>query len=146
MSATGRRYRRETLVSTVEKVEITVPQMSMTTLVRRAIAHYNRRNPAGRPASLDSDTDFLCRLMVNYLRHQCSEYDSLRTFLRQYAHDGDHEFVGAVVKGRVLRMIAAQYPALHDEARNQAVREDRVVNGQARAGGRGHTTTVRQRR
>lgn len=146
MTAKGRRYRRETLISLVEQMDITVPEMSTTALIRRSIAHYNRRNPTSRPASLDSDTDFLCRLMVNFLRHQCSEYDSLRTFLRQHAHGDDHEFVGAVVKGRVLRLIAAQYPMLRSEARAQALREDQVVNGAPRAGARRHATTGRPRR
>lgn len=146
MTTTGRRYRRETLISMVEQIDITVPEMSITTLAKRSIAHYNRRNPTSRPASLDSDPDFLCRLMVNFLRHQCSEYDSLRTFLRKHARGTDHEFVGAVVKGRVLRLIATKYPMLRAEARSQALREDRVVNGEPRAGTRRRTTTAQPRR
>lgn len=146
MTTTGRKYRRETLIALVEQIEITVPEMSVTTLARRSISHYNRRNPTSRPASLDSEPDFLCRLMVNFLRHQCSEYDSMRTFLRKHAHGDDHEFVGAVVKGRTLRLIAAKYPMLRSEARTQALREDRVVNGEPRAGARRRTTTAQPRR
>lgn len=145
MTTTGRRYRRETLIALVEQIDITVPAMSTTALIRRSIAHYNRRSPA-RPASLESQPEFLTRLAVNFLRHQCSEYDSLRNFLRQHAHGDDHEFVGAVVKGRVLRLIAAQYPMLRAEARSQALREDQVVNGAPRAGIRRRTTPARPRR
>ncbi|PZT95423.1 MAG: hypothetical protein DI630_24360 [Gordonia sp. (in: high G+C Gram-positive bacteria)] len=146
MTTAGRRYRRETLIALVEQIDITVPDMSVTTLARRSIAHYNRRNPTSRPASLASDPDFVGRLMVNFLRHSCSEYDSIRTFLRKHAHGDDHEFVGAVVKGRVLRLIAEKYPMLRAEARSQALREDRVVNGEPRAGARRRTTTTQPRR
>ena len=45
MTTKGRRYRRETLIALVEQIDITVPALSTTTLIRRSIAHYNRRNP-----------------------------------------------------------------------------------------------------
>lgn len=138
MSRVQRRYRRETLIGLAEQIEITVPQLSTQALVRQALAHYNRRNPDRRPATLDSDPAFVTRVMVNYLRHRGSEYDSIRTFLRRHAHGDDHAFVGAIVKGRVLRQIAAQYPMLRGEARTQAQREDEVLNGAGRAARR-HT-------
>ncbi|MFL0579501.1 hypothetical protein [Dietzia sp. 179-F 9C3 NHS] len=146
MTGPQRRYRRETLIALAEQIEITVPEMSPASLFRQAIDHYNRRNPDGRPATLDSDPQFLTRLSVNYLRHRCSEYDSIRTFLRRHATREDHEFVGAVVKGRVLRQIATRYPMLRQEARAQALREDAVVNGAPRARGARPTTAGRTRR
>ena len=142
MTTPQRRYRRDTLTTMAEHIDITVPAMSTSSLIKRSIGHYNRRNP-DRPATLDSDETFLLRICVNFLRHRCSEYDSIRSFLRQHAHGDDHEFVGAIVKGRVLRQIATQYPMLRDEARRQAAREDAVVNGAARAGQRGLSRATR---
>lgn len=123
---------RETLTKLAQQVSVEVPEMSSSQLFRRAIAHYNRRNPDRRPASLDSDPEFICRLSVNYLRHQHSSYDSTRNFLRGIATKEDQAFVGAIIKGRVLRQIAVSYPMLRGEARNQARREDAVVNVAAR--------------
>lgn len=121
---------RATLTELANRVTVEVPQMSTSQLFRRSIAHYNRRNPGRRPADLDSDPEFLCRVAVNFLRHQHSSYDSTRNFLRGVATAEDRAFVGAIIKGRVLRQIALTYPMLRPEAKRQAHREDAVVNGE----------------
>lgn len=136
---------RATLTELAHRVSVDVPEMSPAQLFRRAIAHYNRRNPGGRPASLDSDPDFICRLSVNFLRHQHSSYDSTRNFLRGIATEDDRAFVGAIIKGRVLRQIALTYPMLRAEALKQARREDSVVNGTPqRNRSTSHTVTPRR--
>ncbi|TCJ75766.1 UNVERIFIED_ORG: hypothetical protein EDC92_1179 [Dietzia maris] len=136
---------RATLTELAHRVSVEVPVMSASQLFRRAIAHYNRRNPGGRLATLDSDPDFICRLSVNFLRHQHSSYDSTRDFLRGIATEDDRAFVGAIIKGRVLRQIALTYPMLRSEALRQARREDTVVNGAPRRNST-PSHTVRPRR
>lgn len=120
---------RATLVNLANDVTIDVPVMSTSALIRKAIGHYNRRNP-GKAASLDSDPQFVARIAVNFLRHRHSSYDSTRNALRAVATEDDRAFVGAIIKGRVLRAIARTYPMLAEEAGRQARREDAVVNGE----------------
>ena len=106
-------------------IDVSVPAMSVTTLIRHAVAHYNERNPHKRPADFAADEKFVSRICVNFLRHACSSYDRNRDFLRGIADDADRTAVGAVIKGRTLRAIADTYPMLAAEAEIQAaVRED----------------------
>lgn len=130
---TRRTISRTTLEKIAAEVTIAVPEMPATTLIRKSINHYNRRNPEKRPATVDSAPDFLARLAVNYLRHQHSSYDSTRNALRDVATKSDRDFVGAIIKGRVLRQIALTYPMLRSEAQKQAHREDATVNGASKA-------------
>lgn len=151
------RYSRAELTEAVNDLDMQIPSMPTGRLFRLALEHYNTRKPR-KKASLDSDDAFLLRISVNYLRHQVSEYDLIRDFLRRSAADHDHVFVGAIVKGRTLRAIAATYPMLRGEALSQAKKEDLKVraalsNGRAphrggtyaRSNSRSATTTRRRR-
>lgn len=122
---------RSTLITIAHQVTISVPDMSPTALITGAVNHYNRRHPQ-QPTTVDADPRFLARIAVNFLRHQHSSYDSTRNALRHVATADDRAFVGAIIKGRVLRAIARTYPMLADEAQRQAHREDATVAAPAR--------------
>lgn len=117
-------------------IDVAVPEMALPVLIRRAVAHYNARNPGKAAADYLSSEEFIARICVNFLRHECSIYDQSRDFLQGRASADDRAAVGAVIKGRTLRAIAAAYPALRDEAYRQAGREDHARVTQPGRGGR----------
>jgi hypothetical protein len=123
------RESRARLIAAANMIDVSVPAMPVTKLIRDAVAHYNERNPHKPPADFAADETFVSRICVNYLRHACSAYDRNRDFLRGIASDADRAAVGAVIKGRTLRAIANTYPILAAEAEMQAVREDAAWRG-----------------
>lgn len=68
----------------LDDLVVPLPTLSQEQLKKAAIKHYNARGfglsasrtETWRPASEDSDPDFLDRICVNYLRHVCSRYES----------------------------------------------------------------------
>lgn len=110
-------------------IDVAVPVMALPVLIRRAVAHYNARNPGKAAVDYASSQDLIARLCVNYLRHACTRYDANRDFLQGRASHADRAAIGAVIKGRTLRAIAITYPALRDEAQRQAEREDATRAG-----------------
>ncbi len=123
---------RADLLAAAKIVDVSVPEMPLTKLIRLSATHYNDRNTGKRAADFASDEQFMARICVNYLRHSCSGYDAHRDFIRAVASPEDRAAVGAVIKGRVLRAIAQAYPMLADEAHQQALREDTKPAGRRR--------------
>ncbi|MDK7145128.1 MULTISPECIES: hypothetical protein [Corynebacterium] len=113
------------LIAAARQVPVEIPNWPLSRVLRKAIQHYNRRNPDKPPATMQSDPEFLKRIAVNWLRHMGSNYDAHRNSISALAHKEDRKTAGSIVKGRILAQIAIQYPQLADEARHQAFREDR---------------------
>lgn len=118
--------RAKTLTDLVSKIEITVVQMPMADAVELAIGHYNVRKEERegfsydwRPATADSDPEFLDRITVNYLRHQGTTYDSLLNKLKGLVGKSQ---AYVLVHNRTLDAIAEAYPDLEEECENQHVR------------------------
>lgn len=109
-------------------IDVSVPVVSTVELIRKSTAHYNHRNPSQPidPTALTADPRLFARLAVNWLRHECSNYDNNRDLLRRMTSRDVREDVGATIKGRTLAAIAAAYPHLREEARRQAQRTDRL--------------------
>ncbi|NBT26652.1 MAG: hypothetical protein EBT09_08900 [Actinobacteria bacterium] len=109
----------ERLLDAIEAMPITVTTLTTTQVVANAIRYYNSRQEnrvldrddyTPKYANPDSDSLFLERITVNYIRHELSQYDRVR----------------------VYALIAATYPQFADEcdrqlaARAEAER-DRVI-------------------
>jgi hypothetical protein len=95
-------------------------------LISKAVSHYNsrqsdfalsRREIDYRIASVGDDEYFLNRLCVNYLRHCCSNYDSV--LARFLGRVGTGEAY-TIVKRRVLLMIGEVYTWLAEECEIQS--------------------------
>lgn len=114
-----------TIITAAREVPVEIPDWPLSRVLRKAIQHYNRRNPDKSPATMQSDPEFLKRLAVNWLRHMGSNYDSHRDSISSLAQPADRKTAGSIVKGRILAQIAIKYPQLADEARRQAFREDK---------------------
>jgi hypothetical protein len=117
----GVNTKRRKLTQKIDK--ITVPQLELEVLLDAAINHFNERQrakprdyPGEQVADRNSDSTFLVRIQVNYLRHRESDYDDVL--------DGAHGRIGltgsyARLRLRVLDAIAKQYPHLAEECRRQ---------------------------
>jgi hypothetical protein len=96
-------------------VEVKVPLLTRERLIRLACDHYNQRG-GDFLAGPDSETMFLERICVNYLRHELTNYESHlgRIAGKVGSWDGYRE-----IKGRVLDAIAARYAWLGEECARQ---------------------------
>ena len=123
MTDTNRLTSRQ-ITTIANAVDVSIPTDPLPEVFQRAIAHFNaRRKPDTPAAHWDSNTDFLARITVNYLRHVCSNYDSYRNQLRRL-HPHDRNAVGSIVKARVLATIARTYPTLREACRQAAEWDD----------------------
>ena len=119
--------RAQELADLVSKIEITVTEWSMASAVELAIGHYNvlKEERVGfrydwEPAAADSDPEFLDRITVNFLRHECTTYDSLVNNLKGLVGK-DRAYV--LLRNRTLDAIAEVYPDLEWECEKQHVRD-----------------------
>jgi hypothetical protein len=90
-------------------------------LLKNAINHYNSlwadRGKFEKSASEDSDKDFLNRIKVNYLRHNCSNYEEeLENIFNQIGKDDGY----FLLKKRILFEIGCVYNDLKPECERQA--------------------------
>jgi hypothetical protein len=115
---------REKTGDYVRQVEIVVPKFSQVSLLDKAIWHFNKRlaerefegREFGEPASRKSDSQFLLRIAVNYLRHQMTDYESHLGQVAGRVGVGE-AYYG--IKKKVLEAIAAEYPWLAGECDRQ---------------------------
>ncbi|MGH6815576.1 MAG: hypothetical protein ACREC6_07725 [Hyphomicrobiaceae bacterium] len=110
---------RAALLVEIESVAIVIPTLTERELCRRAIASwedwnagYDRFDGDGR----DADLKTVRRWMVNYLRHECTEYDVhiaglFKRIGKQQAYKK--------LKARILDAIADKFVYLADECRRQ---------------------------
>lgn len=118
--------KRQKLIDLVSKVKITV-DLDSNVLIN-AIDSYNEfqsakewRGYSVRYASVNSDSSFLQRIQVNYIRHNLTQYDEYVDDL--YRRVGKHEAY-RLLKNRTLSEIAKVYPHLYDECNNQMIDEE----------------------
>jgi hypothetical protein len=122
--------RRRNAVRWAARTEILLhcPTRSMRELQGESVTHRNehagrsrrnRENPdfehMPQPSMLDRET--LDRLCVNFLRHQCSDYDF--TLAETFGQTGKETAID-VIRLRIYREIARRWPDLENECRNKA--------------------------
>lgn len=100
-------------------VGINVPQMDYDKVVERACKSYNEWHQYDRngmynldfiPADpINSDSDFLCRITTNYLRHECSSYEE--QLYKLYGKTGVNE-AHDILQKRINDEIKRIYPRL----------------------------------
>lgn len=118
--------KKEQLLNMVNSWNIQIPSKSIDSIRKNAIHHYNdfqeykfmyyNNYDDHDAASLDSEPDFLDRIVVNYIRHELSSYE-----------DRLDDLFGRVGKGRaynvlnrkIFKAIKKKYPSLGDECDRQ---------------------------
>lgn len=126
--------KREALLETIRRLEIKVPQIERDELIERACDSYNshklglylERGYEYTPASKDSNPQFLERLMVNYLRHEMTDYE--RLLARTYGRVGVRAAYYEIAK-KVYDAIARAYPDLFDECDRQLKKRGKLNGG-----------------
>lgn len=112
---------RKELLELVEKSNVTVNWLDMDAVKYAAVNGYNHlhgKKPDFRHATVDSDPRFLNRIIVNYLRHDQTNYDaSLKLIARKVGQQQAY----ALLKNKVLAAIAKTYPDLREECISQRV-------------------------
>ena len=112
--------RRKELLEKVRAEKVVLQPMSKPKLRRLAINSYNEHNESGwSVASVGDDPTFLNRIMVNYLRHECTNYD--HDLWTASGEIGVRE-AQTLVRAKTYKAIAHAYPYLADECEQQAER------------------------
>jgi hypothetical protein len=116
------RTKHERTMAYVEALEIQVPEVDLTVLQEKACASYNSRaNERGTEggASLSSDSKFLDRITVNYIRHELTSYEE--NLYEQFGKVGIEDAIEAI-RARVYDAINEKYPELASECDAQQAR------------------------
>lgn len=100
-----------------QTVAITVPTMDYDKAVKKACWSYNdfheylfmERGHDYTPAGVDSDPDFLRRITMNYLRHECTSYE--KELYKLYGKTGISE-AHDILQQRINDEICRIYPQL----------------------------------
>lgn len=109
--------KRMNIMNYVENIKIELPEIEYETLIQHACNSYNNfsrhlayeREIERELATPDSDTEFLNRICLNYLRHQCTKYeDQLARIYGKVGTEQAHE----VLKLKVNEYILEKYPQL----------------------------------
>lgn len=115
------RQKRDKLFEWVDTLAITLPSYSEDAIFQNAVRHYNQlwddREQSEKTASVDSDRNFLLRISVNYLRHECTSYENL---LEQVHGKVGVNEARVRIKIRVLTAIAEAFPILANECSRQS--------------------------
>lgn len=110
--------KRNKIIAHVHRLRITVPEFTHEELIAKACASYNnhkgwiayqRGYDDFEPATPDSDSEFLNRICLNYLRHQCTRYE--QELERIYGKVANQEAY-QLLKEKVNAAILAHYPVL----------------------------------
>lgn len=119
---------RNEVLEWVDGLEIQIRAFdSPAALTAAAVAHYNDlwlgrawergdQSLTDKHATSDDSPEFLDRITVNFLRHECSEYE--RLLVRLFGSAGASE-ARSRLKSRILNEIAEVYPWLSGEADRQ---------------------------
>jgi len=111
--------KKQKMQNFLDRLVVVVPEIGEDELTRRACDSYNAFTDGGLYASPHSDSGFLARITVNYLRHQLSCYEETLDEITGRVGAG-----GAYldVKDKVLNAIGDTYPNLYDECNRQSDR------------------------
>jgi hypothetical protein len=107
------------VVMYLERLSIDVPVLPKKQLIESAVRHYNALpRPGDRLPDCVKGVSFrlICRVVVNFLRHQLTCYEAELRLLRLKLPSGEGYWV---LKGKVLLAIAAAYPWLRRECELQ---------------------------
>lgn len=120
-AAKGVATKVEKAIQYAKTVKIEIPIINYDTLVKHACRHYNDWNECDRNGmpNLDfipadpkhSDPEFLHRITINYLRHECTSYDDELDKL--FGKTGTHE-AHQILQRRINKEIRTTYPQLND--------------------------------
>ena len=113
--------KRSELMELIERSHVTVNRMELDAVKFAAVNDYNHLHVGEerfRFATVNSEPEFLNRVIVNYLRHQQTNYD---TTLKVIARKVGKEQAYALLKNKVLTAIARTYHSLQDECVRQRV-------------------------
>lgn len=117
-AAKGVATKREKSIQFARTVEINVPLMDYNELLKKACWSYNEWHQYDRrgyfnedfiPARVDSDPDFLHRITINYLRHECTSYE--QQLYKLFGKTGVHE-AHDILQERINDEICRVYPEL----------------------------------
>ena len=102
--------KRETMLEYAMSVEITLPDIPYETVLEKAIQSYNSFHyDDGRFADTGSDKEFLKRICINYLRHECTVYED--ELDKIFGEVGVHE-AHDLLQNRINEAIQAKYKEL----------------------------------
>ena len=120
--------RKQKTLDYVKSLTISLPSFSPSELELAAIRAYNSlwydRNNDEKHAKTGDDPMFLMRIAVNYLRHECTEYDD--ELVRLFGHTGKQE-ARLELRKKIFSEIMNVYPHLADEAMRQQGELPRAV-------------------
>jgi len=120
--------KRKKVMDYINSLKIEVPKIPLDELKKEAVKQYNNfhyfnyfnyKNYDPRDISRENvknDPEFLERIMVNYIRHQLTDYED--HLIELFGKIGKDEAY-IKLKDRILDSIAKQYPSLRDECRRQ---------------------------
>lgn len=102
--------KRQRLIELARTISINLPDMDKDSAIKLACHHYNQRNQMAchdyTEATPSSDEAFLKRITTNFLRHQCTRYDTeLGNFFGKVGVQEAHK----ILKERINRAIAEKY-------------------------------------
>jgi hypothetical protein len=117
--------KRQELLDEIEALQIKVPELSQSDLQERAVEHRNVQmctREGYSTASVESaDPEHLQRWCVNFLRHQCTEYDSRLKALHGRVGKGE---AAVELRTKMNEAIGDAYPDLIDECYRQIRRRE----------------------
>ena len=105
--------KRNELMKQANAISINIPTMEKDKLIENACYHYNNWNEWKEceygnftKATPSSDKEFLKRITINYLRHQCTSYDNtLRKFYKKVGVQEAHD----ILQDRINNAIKEKY-------------------------------------
>ena len=114
--------RRQELFRFVDTLEVVLPKFEKNKLRKQAVASYNAlwasRGKCEKSATLSASDEFLDRISVNFLRHECSEYEhQIDMMFGKVGNDAAYHHL----KFRILEKIGEQYSFLKEECSSQMV-------------------------
>lgn len=121
--------KKKNLLNEINNWKIKLEHKDLKVIEKNAIYSYNqfkqeRSDESGNydfiPANNKSDKIFLNRIMVNYLRHNLSDYDSRLADI--FGRVGTSEAY-RIINEKIYSKIAEIYPELKDECDNQLMRK-----------------------
>jgi hypothetical protein len=111
------RFARERFREYLEHHDITIPVQSLDMLRERAFRKWKHRNPdALVPSVAEATPEFLAWITVNWIRHQCTEYDQTLRWFSPCMRADMHK----LLKLHVLDLIASTYPELAEACSHQS--------------------------
>lgn len=123
----------EKLINWVDSLEIEIPIIDLEDLIRQSISHYNwfwqsrSDRPSEKYADFKDSSEFLRRITVNYLRHECTNYEEQ---LEEIGGKVGIETAYEMLKSKVNNAIYSQYPNLEKSIVNLQIQRHSKQNAE----------------